>query len=153
MRSPATTGEEWPGGNGTFHRTFFVGPISSGTGRSTSGVANPPGPRNCGQGPACARGPSARTTSRATKRAIGGPPGLSARNILEHPSYRRRSGKQACPALPPQPTNRLGHVHGIGAAGGIVPLRVAGDGQCVVDRGREVLGRLRVGRGVRPVGI
>ena len=34
MRSPATTGEEWPGGRGVFQRTFALGPISEGSGAS-----------------------------------------------------------------------------------------------------------------------
>src|SRR5262245_30619672 len=49
--SPATMGEDPPFGAVTFHFTFLSGPNSTG-GFCPSATPDPPGPRNCGHGPA-----------------------------------------------------------------------------------------------------
>src|SRR5688500_14044202 len=60
MRSPATIGDERPGGAGTFQRTFLSGPNSTG-GFWSSATPDPLGPRNWGQ----ASGRSAATAAAA----------------------------------------------------------------------------------------
>src|SRR5262245_4969573 len=64
--SPATTGEDSPGGAGTFHFTFLSGPISTG-GFWSSATPEPLGPRNCGHaaGWSAARAAAANTASAA----------------------------------------------------------------------------------------
>src|SRR6476646_6340217 len=49
MRSPTTTGEEWPGGTFTFQRTLVSGPISAGSLAAPSARPVQLGPRNWGQ--------------------------------------------------------------------------------------------------------
>src|SRR5204863_9240573 len=49
--SPATIGDDQPPGALTFHLTFLSGPNSTG-GFCSSATPDPPGPRNCGHGPA-----------------------------------------------------------------------------------------------------
>src|SRR5262245_13456494 len=46
--SPTTTGDDAPGGTGTFHARFSVGPNLTG-GFWSSATPDPAGPRNCGQ--------------------------------------------------------------------------------------------------------
>src|SRR5437867_9622867 len=49
MRSPATTGEECPGGSGVFQITLRPGPISAGRGDPVPARPEALAPRNCGQ--------------------------------------------------------------------------------------------------------
>src|SRR3954462_3760487 len=69
-RSPATIGDDSPGGAGTFHLTFFSGPNSTG-GFWSAATPDPLGPRTWGQvSGLLAAIPTAATAARATDASI-----------------------------------------------------------------------------------
>src|SRR6476660_8345365 len=69
-RSPATIGDDSPGGAGTFHLRFLSGPNSTG-GFWSSATPDPLGPRNCGQASGLsAASPAAATATIATDASI-----------------------------------------------------------------------------------
>src|SRR6516225_6057653 len=62
MRSPTTTGDEWPGGRVIFHTTLVFGPILSGRRCFSAQMPEQLGPRNCGQSDARQKGPANKGT-------------------------------------------------------------------------------------------
>src|SRR5262249_33023969 len=81
IRSAQIHGEEWPGGRGVCQATFLSGPNCVGSGLASGAVAEPPGPRNCGQY-SCGAGFSCAPAAHVTKIPDRNAPNSAGRRIV-----------------------------------------------------------------------